>query len=105
MQFFSKACNIGDHKSCSGKVLPDHSAFCACICHSIGYTVTGTSSGDSSTMEKTPPTWNMEEPDKPLCCFCGDKEFLMNPDAVAVKWWKCVQCGKTRREIVKSEVW
>jgi hypothetical protein len=34
---------------------------------------------------------------------CDD--YVLNPDAVAVKWFKCKLCGRTRKEIVNKEVW
>lgn len=36
---------------------------------------------------------------------CRHDDVCENPDAVAVKWFKCSKCGRTRKEIVKSEVW
>ena len=33
------------------------------------------------------------------------EDYLLNPDAVAVKWFKCKLCGRTRKEIVNKEVW
>ena len=38
-----------------------------------------------------------------LCC--GHEEKVLNPDAVAVKWFECALCGRTRNEVVKTEVW
>ena len=34
---------------------------------------------------------------------CDD--YAINEDAVAVKWFKCKLCGRTRKEIVNKEVW
>jgi len=36
---------------------------------------------------------------------CEEYDSLLNPDAVAVKWFKCKLCGRTRKEIVNKEVW
>jgi len=39
-------------------------------------------------------------------CACGAAtETCLNPDAVAVKWFECALCGRTRNEVVKAEVW
>jgi len=39
-------------------------------------------------------------------CACGAAtETCLNPDAVAVKWYECAQCGRTRSETVRAEVW
>jgi len=36
---------------------------------------------------------------------CEHEEVLLNPDAVAVKWYKCRLCGRTRREEIRKEIW
>jgi hypothetical protein len=32
-------------------------------------------------------------------------EYVLNPDAAAVKWFKCKLCGRTRSEVIDKEVW
>ena len=34
---------------------------------------------------------------------CEHDDRLLNPDAVAVKWFKCSKCGRSRREDIKAE--
>jgi len=85
----SYACYKGQHADC-------HTAIgCQCTCH-VSKSAFDSAMGSS-------PTFNMEDPAKPLCC--GREEMCLNPDAVAVRWWKCLECGRIRKEVVKAEVW
>ncbi len=81
----------------------------------------------STTTNYTPPLsdWsesikkNHEHQDKPMDrgigsgvsfdharCACGaTTEMCLNPDAVAVKWYECALCGRTRSVTVSTEVW
>jgi hypothetical protein len=43
--------------------------------------------------------------DHALCACGAATETCLNPDAVAVKWYECALCGRTRNEVVKAEVW
>jgi len=43
--------------------------------------------------------------EKPTIVCMHAQDNCLNPDAVAVKWYECAQCGRTRSETVKAEVW
>ena len=52
------------------------------------------------TIYYTPWHYPRAEEDRHDC-----DDYPLNEDAVAVKWFKCRLCGRTRKEIVNKEVW
>lgn len=50
------------------------------------------------------PAVILDGPQEATKCYDHTDQCL-NPEAVAVRWFKCVKCGRVRSEVVKKEVW
>ncbi len=78
--------------------------FCRCPVHPAPR-VDNIFSGESIAWDEGKQAFVGYTAPKPTVHCMHVHDNCLNPDAVAVKWFECALCGRTRSEVVRKGVW